>query len=256
MSAGARPRDWDAGTYDRVSDPMVVLGAEVLARLPLRGDETVLDAGCGSGRVTQLLLDRLPRGRVVAVDAAPSMVALAREALPAERVAVSQADLVALELPEPVDAILSTATFHWIADHDRLFAGLHAALCPGGRIEAQCGGGANVERLHAVAREVQGEAAFAPSFAGWAGPWNFASAKATATRLERAGFTEVRTWLEPREVLPEDPCGYLESICLGSHLERLPAELRDAFVDGVRARLGDPLRIDYVRLNLSAQRPA
>src|SRR3990170_4634732 len=62
------PRDWDARTYDRVADPMTAWGSTVLDRLPLRGDERVLDAGCGSGRVTEQLADRLPRGRVVALE--------------------------------------------------------------------------------------------------------------------------------------------------------------------------------------------
>lgn len=256
MSDTRAPRDWDAETYDRVSDPMVALGAEVLERLTLAGDEVVLDAGCGSGRVTALLLERLPTGRVIAVDAAPSMVELARDALPADRTTVMQADLCELELSEPVDAVLSTATFHWIADHGRLFARLHDALRPGGLLEAQCGGAGNVERVHTAATATQGEARFERWFAGWRGPWNFASAEETARRLHAAGFEDVRTWLTPREVRPSDPLGYLESICLGSHLQQLPEELREAFALAVRARLGDPLRIDYVRLNISARRPA
>jgi len=74
-------RDWDAATYDRVSAPQVEWARAVLERLPLEGHETVLDAGCGSGRVTQMLLERLPRGHVIAVDSAPSMVEHARAAL-------------------------------------------------------------------------------------------------------------------------------------------------------------------------------
>ena len=115
------PRDWDASTYERLSAPLTEMGTDVLDRLVLRGDETVLDAGCGTGGVTRLLRERLPRGRVIAVDGAPSMVAQARELLPAD-VDVRQADLLELELDVPVDAVLSTATFHWVTDHERLFA--------------------------------------------------------------------------------------------------------------------------------------
>ena len=139
-------RDWDATTYERLSAPLTAMGTEVLDRLVLRGDETVLDAGCGTGNVTRILLERLPHGRVIAVDAAPSMVEQARELLPPE-VDVRRADLLELRLDEPVDAILSTATFHWIRDHDRLFATLHAALAPGGRLVAQCGGHGNVAEV-------------------------------------------------------------------------------------------------------------
>jgi len=63
-------RSWDAATYHRVSAPQQAMARDVLDRLELHGDETVLDAGCGSGRVTRMLLERLPHGNVIAVDAA------------------------------------------------------------------------------------------------------------------------------------------------------------------------------------------
>jgi len=255
VTRGSAPRDWDAATYDRVSDPQFEWGLEVLDRLPLRGDETVLDAGCGSGRVTRALLERLPHGRVIAVDAAPAMVAAAREAL-GEGAEVVEADLVELELAEPVDAVFSSAVFHWVPDHDRLFGRLHAALRPGGRLVAQCGGEGNVERFLAAASEVAGEPPFDEHLAGWTGPWNFRSPESTAARLERAGFEAVECWLERRPAVPPDPRAYLASICLGCHLEQLPSELRDPYVDAVRERLGDPAEIDYVRLNVEARREA
>jgi len=248
------PRDWDAATYDRVSAPQVAWAEAVLERFTLHGDETVLDAGCGSGRVTQLLLDRLPRGRVVAVDAAPAMVERAREALD-ERAAVFRADLVDIELTEPVDSVFSNAVFHWIPDHDRLFERLHAALRSGGRLVAQCGGEGNVERFHAAARRVANKPPFADHLGGWAGPWNFQSTEATAARLDRAGFTEVRCWLEPWPLVPPEPHAYLATVCLGHHLEQLPEEWREPFVEAVTEHLGDPLELDYVRLNIDARRP-
>jgi trans-aconitate 2-methyltransferase len=247
-------RDWDAASYDRVSAPQVEWALRVLERLPLRGDETVLDAGCGSGRVTQLLLERLPDGHVVAVDSAPSMVEHAREALDPERTTVLQANLTELVLDEPVDAAFSNAVFHWIVDHDALFTRLHAALRPGGRLVAQCGGEGNVERFHAVAKEVGAERPYAEHLVGWRGPWNFAAAEETAARLERAGFTEVRTWLEPYPVTPSDPVSFLRTVCLGPHLERLPEELRERYVEAVSERCGPEL--DYVRLNIQAKTPA
>jgi trans-aconitate 2-methyltransferase len=246
-------RDWDAATYDRVSAPQVAMASRVLDRLPLDGHETVLDAGCGSGRVTEMLLERLPLGRVVAVDEAPSMVEHARARL-GDRATVVRASLTELVLDEPVDAVFSNAVFHWIADHELLFARLFAALRPGGRLVAQCGGAGNVARFHAAAREVAGGPPYAEHLSGWVGPWNFAGPDETAERLARAGFEEVETWLEPYPVVPDDPVGYLRTVCLGYHLERLPEELRPGFVEAVVER-ADP-ELDYVRLNIMARRPA
>lgn len=244
-------RDWDAATYDRVSTPHVEWANILLDRLDLSGDETVLDAGCGSGKVTLMLLERLPRGHVVAVDRAPSMVEHAREALNG-RATVLQADLTELQLDEPVDAIFSSAVFHWIADHDRLFSRLHAALAPGGRLVAQCGGEGNVEHFHEAARAVGATVPYADYLAGWEGPWNFAGPAETAARLERSGFSEAGTWLEPYPVSPDDPEEYLRTVCLGYHLEQLPEPLRDDYVRAVLDRAGAEL--DYVRLNIVAHK--
>jgi trans-aconitate 2-methyltransferase len=245
------PRDWSGSSYDRVSAPMAALGRAVLDRLRLRGNEVVLDAGCGSGRVTEALLERLPDGRVIAVDASASMVAAARERL-GDRADVRQADLLELELGEPVDAVLSTATFHWIGDHDRLYACLRAALRPGGQLVAQCGGEGNIARLRTTADEIGRREPFAPSLADWRGPWNYTSAEQATATLQSAGFVDVSAWLAPASVTPEDPHEYLRTINLGAQLEQLPEELRDPFVDAVVAELGEPLTLDYVRLNIDA----
>lgn len=244
-------RDWDGATYDRISAPQQAWGREVLERLPLRGDELVLDAGCGSGRVTEMLLERLPRGRVIAVDASPSMVESARERL-GPAVDVQVMNLLDLELEKPLDAILSTATFHWIADHERLFARLHAALRPGGRLIAQCGGEGNVRRTRAAAQAASEQEPFAEYMAGWDGPWNFSPAGLAQERLLAAGFREARCWLLPVTVEPPEPREFLRTVNLGSHLSRLPGELREPFVTAVHERLDDPYTIDYVRLNIDA----
>jgi trans-aconitate 2-methyltransferase len=247
-------RDWDASTYERLSQPLAAMGVDVLARLELRGDETVLDAGCGTGKVTAALLERLPRGRVIAVDAAPSMVEEARERLP-DSVDVRQADLLELALDEPVDAVLSTATFHWIADHDRLFARIRETLKPGGRLVAQCGGKGNVAAVKTAGFAVAARAPFAEHLSDWPGDWHFASPADTQARLLKLGFTDVWCWRTEVRVDPDDAAGYLGAICCGSFLERLPEELHDAFVEQVVAELPEPVALEYVRLNILARRP-
>jgi trans-aconitate 2-methyltransferase len=246
--------DWDASTYQRVSGPQAEWSQKVLARLPLEGDETVLDAGCGSGRVTRFLLDRLPHGHVVAVDAAPSMVEYARELL-GDRATVLCQDLAHLRLDEPVDAAFSNAVFHWVLDHQALFDSLFAALKPGAPLVAQCGGRGNIDRFHEIARDVARERPYAEYFEGWTGPWNFAGPEETAERLERAGFTDIETWLEPAPTRPEDPESFSRTVCLRPHIDRLPEALRDDYVREVVARHDEPFQLDYVRLNIDARRP-
>jgi trans-aconitate 2-methyltransferase len=244
-------RDWDASSYHRVSVPHEEWARSVLDRLPLSGAETVLDAGCGSGRVTGLLIERLPNGRVVAVDGSASMIEKVKEVLrPADRALV--ADLTAIELEEEVDAVFSSAVFHWVLDHDLLFRRMHAALRSGGRFAAQCGGAGNIARLRQISTEVAASEPFASYFEDFAEPWNYAGAEETEARLHAAGFGEVRCWLQPWTIEPPQPAEFIGTVCLGHQLDRLPVELRDPFVAAVLDLEPEPLRLEYVRLNIEA----
>lgn len=122
----------------------------MLSRLRLREDEQVVDAGCGSGRLTADLLEALPNGRVVGVDLSQNMLHSAREHLRADfggRLSLIVADLQRLPFEHAFDGIVSTAAFHWVLDHDKLFASLRNVLRPGGWLQAQCGGGNNLARF-------------------------------------------------------------------------------------------------------------
>jgi trans-aconitate 2-methyltransferase len=130
--------EWDAARYDKVSTPQARWGRVVLERLELAGDETVLDAGCGTGRVTEELLKALPEGHVVALDASAPMIEQAKSRLAgaAGRVSFLHVDLLdlgpaVLDGAGPLDAVFSTATFHWVTDHERLFANIRSVLRPG-----------------------------------------------------------------------------------------------------------------------------
>jgi trans-aconitate 2-methyltransferase len=247
---------WDGSSYDRISGVMQGLGASVLERLELEGSETVIDAGCGSGRVTELLAARLPHGKVIGIDGSPSMIDAAGARLAGliqdGRVELRQCDLLELAVSEPVDAVLSTATFHWITDHERLFERIRATLRPGGQFVAQCGGKGNIDGLRSHAYLIAGREPYAEHFSSWQPPWNYAPAELTAERLERAGFQSANCWLEPSPQEPEEPREFLSTIVLAPHMQQLPGELRESFMDEVLADVGEPVVVDYVRLNIDA----
>jgi trans-aconitate methyltransferase len=246
--------DWDAQRYHRVSNPQLAWGLRVLERLTLRGNETVMDAGCGTGRLTAELLERLPRGR---------MVEAARAYLGprfGDRVEIRQSDILTVHV-DPVDGVFSTATFHWIKDHLRLFSHLHKLVKPGGFLHAQCGGGDNVARLHARAAALMQTDPFVPHFSSWTEPWEFADAATSAERLRAAGWVDIHTGLEPAPVVFDGPtefAEFTETVVLRPYLAYLPsAALRTRFVDAITGQAaGDrpPFELDYVRLNLHARR--
>ncbi len=254
--------EWDADAYQRVSEPQLAWGRLVVERIPLNGDERAIDAGCGTGRVTRLLAERLPRGSVLAVDGSARMVEEAARQLAdlGGRVVVRRSDLLDLEVEEPADLVVSTATFHWILDHGRLFARLHGALRPGGRLVAQCGGAGNIARTLDATREVSSLEPYSEALSGMAESWLFAGPEETVARLGGAGFTDARAWLEEAPARFEDVdtgAEFLATAVLRHHLDLLAEDLRPRFAREVAARCVPPgggVEIDYVRLNIEARR--
>ncbi len=249
----ASSSDWDGTTYDRISDPQLAWAGPVIERLQLRGDEVVLDAGCGSGRVTELLVAALPHGRVIAVDGSAKMLEVARERLGA-RVELIESNLLDLQLDHPVDAVFSNAVFHWIRDHRRLFSRLAGLLVRNGRLEAQCGGKGNVADFKAAAAEQIATRRWAPYFVDWEPAWRFAGPKRTEKRLLESGFADASCSLLAAPTPIADPVPHLKTVCANPYLERIPAAEADRFVAELRTRLPDPLILDHVRLNISARR--
>lgn len=256
-------REWDANTYHRVSGPQTSWGKKVLSRLTVRGDEVLLDAGCGTGRLTEELLQQLPKGRVVGVDLSVNMLITARGYLRPKvgnRVSFVAADLQDLPFEQSFDGIFSTAAFHWVPDHARLFRSLFRALRPGGWLRAQCGGGPNLARLRQRMDALLASPKYARCFANFRNPWVFNDAETAANLLQRAGFIQIETSVEPALTVLEDResyCEFVRSVILRRHLTEIPdAALRGEFVDELAAPAAyddPPYSLDYWRLNLSGK---
>lgn len=254
--------EWNAASYHKVSAPQTGWGQKVLARVEVRGDERAIDVGCGSGRLTGELLERLPRGTLIAIDRSWNMLMTARANLrPAfgERVKFAQVTLPAMPFTGWADLVFSTATFHWVPDHQALFNNIFAALRPGGRLVAQCGGGPNLARARAFAERLKRTPPFAPYFEQWHDVWEYAAADVTAERLHAAGFADVETNLEEAPTTLASEADYREfvtTVIFHPYLEVLPEpSLKQNFLDQVTedsARHDPPFSLDYWRLNIKA----
>jgi trans-aconitate methyltransferase len=249
--------DWDAGKYHRLSEPQLAWGRRLAAKLGPKVGERILDLGCGTGRVTTELAVRFPDVRFVGADVSHAMLTEARRAN--RGLAWVRTDGAALPFARTFDAVFSAATFHWIPDHPALFRSVHAALKPGGRLVAQCGGGPNLRRLLDRAHALMDSAAFSRFFDNWRDPWVFAGTPETRADLAEAGFLDVDVSLEPEPTTLPDRAAYrdfIACVCVRHHVDRLPPEEQRRFVGALAdAAAGDdpPFTLDYWRLNMFAR---
>jgi len=257
--------EWDASAYHQISGPQASWGEKVLSRLNLTGDETILDAGCGTGRLTAGLLDNLPRGRVLALDISQNMLKGARSHLGPRGHAKLHfvcADLGILPFCNSLDGIFSTASFHWVLDHARLFQNLFMSLRPGGWLVAQCGEARNLNRLRNRIREIARTPPYANFLSKFGEPWFFSDAEGAYSRLKEAGFVDIETSAEPASTPFENSAHYTEFVrtaIVHRHLSRLPGvELRQSFLQDLAEQAAQddpPFELDYWRLNLKARKP-
>lgn len=272
--------DWDAARYHRLSDPQLAWGRTIAARLEPAPGERILDIGCGTGRLTAEIA-ATPGIVVVGLDRSAAMLQhggqgkherarktpkntekLRDERLAGHRLLYVRGDGAALPFNGVFDAVFSAATFHWISDHDRLFASICHALKAGGRLVAQCGGAGNLQRLYDRARRLRESTRYREWFASWSDPWRFEGVRDTEARLARAGFTAIEVSLVSAPTTLDGPSAYAEfteCVCLRHHLDRLPVHERERFVGdltGQAAADDPPYTLDYWRLNMSGRRHA
>lgn len=261
-TSSVRIPDWNSEAYHRLSEPQFEWGRKLLKVLELKGTERVLDAGCGTGRLTAELLDRLPQGHVVAVDASPAMLSKAREMLQPKygsRITFLQADISELPMVESVDGIFSTAAFHWVKDHRKLFRSLFMALRKTGWLMAQCGGGPNLARLRFNVSNLISREPYSQYFAGWVDPWEYVDERTTADRLRVAGFEDVEVSLRESPISMQnraDYIEYIEKMTLRRHVAQLPDELRSPFLNELADFAENQgFLLDYWRLSITARKP-
>lgn len=253
---------WNAQSYDHNAHPQREWCEQVAERLLLRGNETVLDAGCGTGRLAELLAPRLANGTILCVDVSLEMLCQAEERLRSVRgtnLVLLQSDLTQLSVGRIVDVVVSSAVFHWVKDQDGLFQNLHRCLKPGGRLIAQCGGGPNLAKEVERTLRFLEQRGYSLDFQGDETPWVFQSKDGIAAVLHEAGFRDAEVWLENRPATfsaADSYSRFLSDVVLWPFLERIaPEDGRDLVKALTAAAANDdpPNTLDYWRLNLTAR---
>lgn len=234
------PAAWNAADYARHSSLQEAMASEALGLLELRGDEHVLDIGCGDGRISARIAEALvPRGSVCGVDASDDMIAFAqRQHAGVANLHFMVADARQLHFEGAFDAALSFNALHWVPDLAPALQGLRAALVPDGRAWLRLVTQGPVTSLETVAEQVRHHAAWAPHFIGFDDPYLRLDAERVATAALSAGLgvlslhTRLQQWdFGSRAAL----FGFCRA-GFGAWTRRLPPERREAFVDAVLDR--------------------
>jgi trans-aconitate methyltransferase len=267
---------WNPSDYARHSASQESWARDCMARLALRGNERVLDIGCGDGRVSADLAALVPHGGVLAVDASREMIAHARARhlgdgagrrdgrANAGHLDFAVADAVHLPYTAQFDLVVSFNCLHWVHDQPAVLAGVARALVPGGRMFLHFGGQGNVAGMLAVVREVSERPAWRAAFTNFAFPWCFPEPTSYHRLVEEAGLVPERVELLCAQMSHAGAAalaGWLRTTWL-PYLHRLPEKRRGTFVDEVvdaylAVRASDEqgrIWVDAVRLEAEARR--
>jgi trans-aconitate 2-methyltransferase len=229
---------WDADDYHRHSSAQTDWGREVHGRLSLRGDEHVVDLGCGDGRLTSELATRLPRGSVTGIDSNADMIDFAERHHRANNVSFAKADVCRFSLGRRVDLFVSTACLHWVEAHDPVLRCCRAHLDRGGRLFFQMGGRGNCAELLRAAETTAREAGWSRYLEPFTVPWHFRGPEDYETLLPRFGFRPLRSELVAKTMVHDGPDGlraWLRTTWMPV-VSRVPEALQDELVDAIVAR--------------------
>jgi trans-aconitate 2-methyltransferase len=267
--------NWDAETYHKVSDIQESWAIELLEKRKVGENEIVMDAGCGTGRVTKIIANKVKRGKVYAVDVDENMIINAKKNLKdLPNIVFVKSDLADVILPEKIDLVFSNAVIHWILDHKKLFTNFWNLLKPGGKLLIQCGGKGNLDTIPNTLEKVRKSKRFNQYFENWKIPWNFASSEDTIKILNEIGFKDVQANLEEKKAKFRNLQEYIlfmKTVVMKPYLSYLSTtdnnnnKIKNLFIDeflnelynnnkNTNRKQNIDLELNYVRLNITARK--
>ena len=233
--------NWNARDYAQSSSAQMKWAIALLDKMELAGTETILDIGCGDGKVTRMLAEKVPEGFVLGIDRSEEMIALARERYQGKTISFQQMDGSAINLDRSFDFVFSNAVLHWVKDHQSVLKGIHCHLKPGGRMLLQMGGAGNADEIVRIISAMIAEPRWSPYFTTFEFPYYFYTDDHYLQWLPEAGFIHGKAHLFEIDMVHESADGlrrWLRTTWF-PYTDCLPQELKNAFLNQlVSAYLG------------------
>lgn len=226
---------WNAKEYEKYSSGQTKWGEELLKKLNLKGNEYVLDTGCGDGKITYEISLLVPDGFVKGIDNSISMINNARSKYPVGQFPNLSFELMnvkAIKLKDQFDVVFSNAALHWVDDHSKVLRGIYNSLKPGGKILLQMGGKGNASAAFGIINEMASMRKWSPYLKGIKSPYHFFSNEEYKSFIQEAGFTPVRIELIKKDMVHEGKKGF-EGFIRTTWLpftERIPEKQREEFI--------------------------
>jgi ubiquinone/menaquinone biosynthesis C-methylase UbiE len=255
---------WDARTYDQVSCLVQYKwGQQVIKWRKWRGNEIVMDAGCGSGLLTKQLAKQVPRGKIYAVDIDSNMIKQAKSNLKSfDNVEIIQSSFADIKLPRKMDVIFSNSALHWVQDHRKAFQNFWEMLKPmndnndvtdasvsrnnsnnntaagrSGQLLVQCGGHGNLQQIITILERIIHLYQFKKYFTDWQQPWYFAKAEDTGKLLQEIGYVNTKAYYsDDRVTLPNRQIysKFVKTVVMKSYLDHLSSHKEDYDIDKLK----------------------
>lgn len=259
---------WNPDDYSAHSQAQYQWTREIIEKTGLEGTESVLDIGCGDGKVTAMLASYLPFGEVTGIDSSAGMIALAQEKFPPSdypRLSFQRMDAMNILFENRFDLAFSNAALHWVSNHTRVLSGVFRSLKEGGRLFFQMGGMGNARDIMDIADAMIHSSPWKQYFKGFVSPYTFLSAEEYRVLLERAGFTRIRDELIPKDMAQdgkEGLSGWIRTTWL-PYTERIPEHMRDRFISDMAGAYmkeyppdsGGQVHVKMIRLEVKARKP-
>jgi trans-aconitate 2-methyltransferase len=182
--------EWNASEYNQLSALQDAMAAEVLSLLQLKSNERILDIGCGNGKTTTGIAERVPQGSVLGVDASADMIAFAKEHWTADHPNLQFAVADARHLPfkREFDLVVSFNALHWVSDQALPLQGIHQALKSEGKAQLRLVAKGERTCIEDVIDDIRKSPRWAGYFNGFRDPFLHLTPEQYVALAEQQGF--------------------------------------------------------------------